>query len=83
MLVHTVIKMLLLFIILELGSNSMKTLCRNPVADPDPEIRCSGRAQNVFFYPSFPSKKLRFTHMQLSKVMMMIIIIIIIIKIIF
>jgi hypothetical protein len=37
------------------------------MANPVPVVRCSGRVQNAFFYPSPPSKK--FNHPALSKVL--------------
>jgi len=37
------------------------------VASPDPDLRPSGRIQNVFFYPC-PSNKSRVSHPPLSKV---------------
>jgi hypothetical protein len=49
------------------------------VAISSVEVRCIGGVQNVFFYPLFPSKKLRFHHPSLSKISISIIIIIIVI----
>jgi hypothetical protein len=42
-----------------------------PVANVDPEVRCRGKVQNAFFYPS-PSNKLRFNHPALSEVIIII-----------
>ena len=52
-----------------------------PAENPVPEIRCSGRIQNIVLLgPLFPSKKLKFNNPALSGVIIIIIIIIIIIN---
>jgi len=44
-------------------------MTRHCVANPVPVVRCSGRVQNGFFYPSPPPKKFRFNRPTLSKVL--------------
>jgi len=38
------------------------------VVNSDPEVRCSGRVHSICFTFFLPSKKLRFNHLALSKV---------------